>query len=97
MNTVINIKTDSKIKKAAQKTAEDLGLSLSGVINSYLRQFVRSQTIFVSTKFSEPSELLLSALKEAQDERKKGNVYSFKQPKDAVDFVDKMIVEKNKK
>lgn len=94
MNTVINIKTDIKIKRAAQRVAEDLGLSLSGVINSYLRQLVRSQTVFVSSKFSEPSGLLLSALKEARAERKAGKQLAFKNPKDAVVFVDKIIAKK---
>jgi len=96
MNTVINIKTDSKIKKAAQKTAEELGLSLSGVLNSYLRQFVRSQTVFVSNKFSEPSELLLSALKDSRAEREKNKHYSFKNSKEAIEFVDKIIGRKKK-
>lgn len=96
MNVVINIKTDSKIKKAAQKTAEELGLSLSGVINSYLHQFVRSQTVFVSKKFSEPSELLLSALKESRAERVSNKQYSFKNGKEAVEFVNKIIESRKK-
>lgn len=37
---VINIKTDPSLKKAAQKHARDLGLSLSAVINNHLRQFI---------------------------------------------------------
>lgn len=43
MKTVINIKTDKEIKEMAQKTAGDLGLSLSALINAYLRQFVRTK------------------------------------------------------
>lgn len=37
---VISIKTDSDTKKAAQKLAKDLGLSLSSLINSYLKQVI---------------------------------------------------------
>jgi len=46
MKTVINIKTDKEIKKNAQKVAEDLGFSLSAVINAYLRQFVRNKEVY---------------------------------------------------
>ncbi|MBI4118716.1 MAG: type II toxin-antitoxin system RelB/DinJ family antitoxin, partial [Parcubacteria group bacterium] len=45
MKTVINIKTDKDVKKNAQGVAEELGLSLSAVINAYLRQFVRNKEI----------------------------------------------------
>jgi len=49
MKTVINIKADKDIKKGAQKIAQELGLSLSTVINAYLRQFVRNKEIHLST------------------------------------------------
>lgn len=45
MKTVINIKADQEVKKNAQKIAHDLGLSLSVVINSYLRQFIRNKEV----------------------------------------------------
>ena len=45
MKTVINIKTDKDIKQHAQKVAEELGLSLSAVVNAYLRQFVRNKEV----------------------------------------------------
>lgn len=48
MNTVINIKTKKDLKQKAQKTAGDLGLSLSAVINAYLRQFVRNKAVYFS-------------------------------------------------
>ncbi len=46
--SVINIKTDAKVKEAAKQIASDLGLTLSGVINAQLKQFIRSKTIFCS-------------------------------------------------
>ncbi len=46
MKTVINIKTDREVKEMAQKTAGDLGLSLSALVNAYLRQFVRSKEAY---------------------------------------------------
>ena len=36
-STVINIKTDIKVKQEAQKIASDLGLTLSGAINGFLK------------------------------------------------------------
>lgn len=45
MKTLINIKTDREVKISAQKLAKELGLSLSAVVNAYLKQFVRSQAV----------------------------------------------------
>lgn len=45
MNTVINIKTKKEVKLRAQKIAGELGLSLSAVINAYLRQLARNKEI----------------------------------------------------
>ena len=61
MKTVINIKTDKKVKRNAQKVAEDLGFSLSAVINAYLKQFVRNKEVYfglVPRMSSELEELL---------------------------------------
>lgn len=44
--TTINIKADKDIKEKAQKTAKDLGLPLSTIINAYLHQFVRSKEVY---------------------------------------------------
>lgn len=48
MKAVINVKTDKDIKKYAQEVAGELGLSLSTVINAYLRQFIRNKEIHLS-------------------------------------------------
>lgn len=96
MNSVINIKVEPKIKRQAQNVASSLGLSLSGVINAYLRQFVRLQTLYVSNKFDEPSELLNLAIREAREDRIKKRINSFVRPADAVKFVDDIIAEKKR-
>ena len=64
MKTVINIKTDKNVKKDAQKIASDLGLSLSAVINAYLKQFVRNREIHfsISPKMSSGLENLLGKI-----------------------------------
>jgi addiction module RelB/DinJ family antitoxin len=48
MKTLINIKADKAVKEGAQKLAEELGLSLSAVINAYLKHFVRSREVYFS-------------------------------------------------
>lgn len=45
MNTVIHIKVDKEVKENAQKAAENLGLSLSDVINAALRNFIRNREV----------------------------------------------------
>ena len=40
MKTQIIIKTDKEIKVQAQKTAKELGLPLSTLINAYLKRFI---------------------------------------------------------
>ena len=48
MRTVINIKTEKSVKVRAQKIAKEMGLSLSAVINAYLKQFVRNKEVHFS-------------------------------------------------
>ncbi len=45
MKTIINVKADKDVKEDAQKLAKDLGLSLSAVVNAYLKQFVRTRRV----------------------------------------------------
>ena len=94
---IINVKVDREIKKKAKKVAEELGLSLSGVVNAYLRQFIRSGTLFVSNSYEEPSDFLRAAMREAEEDRKRNKQISFANSKDALDFVDKIITSKKEK
>lgn len=86
--TVINIKTDTKVKKEAQKVAADLGLSLSGVINGFLKQFIRTKTVIFTLDEGIPSQYLLNSVQSADEDRKKGNVHTFKNNQAAIDFLD---------
>lgn len=45
MNTVISVRTDKKIKEEATEVAKSVGISLSALINSYLRQIVATRRI----------------------------------------------------
>jgi addiction module RelB/DinJ family antitoxin len=45
MNTVISVKTDKAVKEAAQEVAKSAGLSLSTLVNAYLRQIAATRRI----------------------------------------------------
>jgi len=71
--SVINIRTDAEIKNQAQAVAENLGLNLSAVINAYLRQLVRTQSVSFSLN-EEPTNYLLETLKNSKKDIKGGFV-----------------------
>lgn len=48
MKTVINIKIEKETKEEAAKLAERMGLSLSGVITSFLRNYIQTQELHVT-------------------------------------------------
>ena len=49
MKTQVNFKIDNSVKKQAQKMAEELGLSLSSVVNATLKQFARTGELELSS------------------------------------------------
>ena len=96
MNSIINVKVDGAVKKKAQVVAKELGLNLSGVVNAYLRQFIRSGSLFVSSRFEEPSAFLRAAINEAEEDKKNKIQYSFSNTKEALGFIDSIIAKKKK-
>lgn len=97
MNTaIVNVKVDPKTKKQAQKVASKLGFSLSSLINGYLKQLIKTETVVFSTSEEIPTEYMIKALKESQKDIKAGKVVSFKEPVDALDYLDKMIDSEKK-
>ncbi len=67
MKTQVNLKIDSDIKERAQKRAQELGLSLSSIVNATLSQFARTGELKLSvapriTPYLE--ELVVEARKE---------------------------------
>lgn len=45
MNTVISVKIDKQVKESAQEVAKSAGLSLSTLVNAYLRQVAATRRI----------------------------------------------------
>lgn len=90
--TIINFKTDKKIKERAQDIAKQMGLNLSDVMNIYLRDFIRNKELNI--KLEMPNEKTIKRIKTAMNEIKKGNVSpSF----DGIDEAIKWLDEEGKK
>ena len=89
-STAIYIKTEQKTKIQAQKVAKELGLSLSSVINGFLKQFIKTKTVTFSAHDEIPNAQTLAIMKQAEKNLKKGN-YSpiFKTGKEAVTWLEK--------
>lgn len=89
MNTAsILIKTDPQIKEKAQKTAEEMGISLTSVINRYLRHFIQTKSITFTATEEIPSQYMIDSLKQSEDDYTKGRVVSFEDGKDALSYLN---------
>lgn len=88
---VVNVKVNPTLKREAKKVAENLGFSLSGVVNAYLKQLVRTKKVDFSLVSEIPSAYMTKAMREAEQDVKAGRMVSFKSGKDALTYLDKMI------
>lgn len=87
--TAIYIKTTEETKEKAQKVAKDLGLSLSVVINRYLKQFIKSKTVTFKASDEIPNKKTIAILKHAEENYKKGNTSpAFSNAKDAIKYLE---------
>ena len=71
MKTQINLKVDKEIKIKAQRTAKELGLSLSSVVNASLNQFAKLGELHVSVA-PKMTPFLENLVKEAREDFKNG-------------------------
>ncbi len=85
--TLLNIKTDQKLKRDAQKVARELGLPLGTIVNSYLKELVREKRVV----FSSPpvpnarTERLLRSI--ARDRSRRGSRGPFRY-EEAIRYLD---------
>ena len=89
MNTAsISIKTEPDIKEQAQQVADAVGVSLTDLINSYLKQLVKHKTAFMKdTEY--PTKYLLKTIALAKKERKEGKTSTvFDNPEDATKWLN---------
>jgi addiction module RelB/DinJ family antitoxin len=73
---VINVKSEPLLKKQAQELADELGVSLSTVINSSLRQFVRNRKLVLSEDYV-PNDYLAKRILESDRAYKKSEQTSY--------------------
>ncbi len=73
MKTILTIKTDKELKSQAQEVAKELGIPLTTVINSFLRQFVRDRQLILTADYK-PSIYLTEIMQEAERDLAHGDV-----------------------
>jgi addiction module RelB/DinJ family antitoxin len=97
-NAVINIKVDPKVKAEAQKTAEELGFSLSSLINAYLKNLIRTKkvTFKLPEEERELSEYAKKTIAQSEVDIKNGKLIMFEKVDDSLSYLGK-IVEDNEK
>lgn len=71
MKTVLNIKTESKLKKEAQKVAKEAGIPISLVVNNALKKFVERRKLLIEAPLR-PSKWLQKILKETEKDWQEG-------------------------
>ncbi len=85
---VVNIKTEAEVKQKAQYIAKEFGVSLSGLINAYLKQLIRTKRVEFNLD-EEPSEYLKGAIRKAREHRKQGKGSPiFDNAKDAIKYLE---------
>lgn len=97
MNTAsILIKTDPKVKEKAQETAEEMGISLTSVINRYLKHFIETRSITFTVNDEIPTQYMIDSLKQSEEDYEAGRFISFKNSEDILTYLDKEIADEKR-
>lgn len=94
--TSLHIKVEDVMKKQAQQTADDLGLTLSAVVKVLLKQFIRTKQLSVGLG-EEPTAYFEQLMREADEDVKAGRVITFKSPQEELAYLDKEIADEREK
>ncbi len=88
MNTaVINIKTEEETKRKAQLVAAEIGVSLSSLINAFLKHLVKTKKVEFNLG-EEPSAYLIKIIKQAEKNYKAGKSSpTFDNADDAIEWL----------
>jgi len=79
MNTTLTIKTPKKLRDDAKKTAREIGVPLTTVMNTMMRQFVHDRRIVLEAECSFPSHTPNAQTRKAmRDVLAHKNLVSFK-------------------
>jgi len=86
--TIVNFKTNKKVKEEAQKIAKQMGLNLSDVMNIYLRDFINRKELNI--KIEDPTEETKKDIMTAVKEIKQGKTSPvFNDAEAAVEWLNK--------
>ena len=87
---VINFKVDKETKEEAQKLAQELGIPLSALVNSQLRQLIRTRS-FELNATPTMTPFLEGVLDQVESDRKAGRNFSpvFSSVEEMFDHLDK--------
>ncbi len=88
MKTQVNLKIDVHVKERAQKRAEELGLSLSSVVNATLSQFARTGELELSTA-PRMTHFLENLVKEARADYEAGKLKVYENADDFIASLNK--------
>ena len=88
MKTQVNLKIDTHIKEKAQKMAQELGLSLSSVVNATLSQFARTGELQLSVA-PRMTPFLENIVKEARAEYEAGKLKVYENADDFIASLNK--------
>lgn len=83
---VINLKTDPKLKKAANEVASKLGVSISAVLNNELRRFATEQSVVFEVP-EVPNELTAKKLNTSKKQIEKGDYHRFEDNTKSLEFL----------
>ena len=87
---VIITKTEPEVKKKAQAVAKEFGISLSSLVNAYLKQLIKKKTVTFSARDEIPNARTRAIMKQAEEDYKKGNTSpAFKTGEEAVAWLEK--------
>lgn len=67
---VISVKVDQEVKEKAQAVAKDIGLPLGSILNAYLKELIKSQTVYFAAEPMTPK--MEKIIEEAERERAEG-------------------------
>ena len=88
MQTTLTIKTDKRLRDEAKKTAAELGVPLTTIMNSMLKQFVREQAVVLTTYPTPKASKLREWAKMSDDMDKRPEKYpGFSNAEDLIEYL----------
>ncbi|HSW89073.1 MAG TPA: DUF6364 family protein [Candidatus Saccharimonadales bacterium] len=85
--SVLNVKVNPQTKEKAKEIAENMGFSLSALVNAFLTQLAKTKSVEFHVD-EMPTEFVRKILKQAQQNRKQGKGSPiFDNAEDAVEYL----------